>query len=116
MAVLIVSLVLASVASNTEGALSLVLWILAAGSLAFAIYLRTPPGRAASARRLARARDGAASEHGDKQRLTKPKPSKLLPLGRTDEDQGIPQQSKANLKPWNRPRDADSEIRGDDGT
>ena len=103
MAVLIVSLVLASVASNTEGTLSLVLWILAAGSLASAIYLQTLPGRA-TASRLARARDATGSEHGDKQRLTRPKPPKLLPLGRTDEDQGIPKRSKANLKPWNRPR------------
>ena len=103
MAVFIVPLVLAWAASRTEGALNLALWIVAAGSLAGATWLRTPSGRAAYARRVARARD--LSEHSDKQRLTKPKPAKLLPLRRANDDRRIPQQSKANLKPRHRTRD-----------
>ena len=80
MAVFIVALVLAAAASNTRGALSTTLWILAAASLSIAIYTRTPTGRAALAHRVAKAKAAAESEQNEKQRLTKPKPPKLLPL------------------------------------
>ena len=105
MAVFIVPLVLAWAAIVADGALSLALWILAAAGMAGAIWLRTPPGRAAYGRRMARARDAARPEVSDKQRRTKPKPPKLLPLGRANQDQAIPQPSKANLKPRNRTGD-----------
>jgi hypothetical protein len=105
LAVFIVALILASAASNTRGALSATLWILAAASLAIAIYTRTPYGRTALAHRAAKAKSAAESKHSDKQRLTKPKPPKLLPLRQQKEDQGMPHESKSNLKPKTRTRD-----------
>jgi hypothetical protein len=104
LAVFIVALILAAAASNTRGALSATLWILAAASLSIAIYTRTPRGWAALAHRSGKAKGATASEQNDKQRLTKPKPPKLLPLGQTKGEQGVTRESKANLKPRNRPR------------
>ena len=105
MAVFVVALILAAAASNTRGALSAILWALAAASLSIAIFTRTPTGRAALAHRAAKANSAAQLDQNDKQRLTKPKPPKLLPLGQARRERGVTQESKANLKPRNRSRD-----------
>lgn len=105
MAVFVVALVLAAAASNTRGALSAALWALTAASLSIAIFTRTPMGRAALAHRAAKATAAAQLDQNDKQRLTKPKPPKLLPLGQGRRERGIAQESKAIQKPRNRSRD-----------
>ena len=104
MAVFIVALILAAAASNTRGGLSAILWTLTAASLSIAIFTRTAIGRAALAHRAAKASGAVESEPDDKQRLTRPKPPKLLPLGQSRREKGVTPESKANLKPRNRPR------------
>ena len=105
MILLVIAVVLGSAASNTHGALSVILWTLAGGSLAIAMLTRTSAGRAVLARRLAAAKANAAAQlekgRHEKQSLEKlkhPKPKIGKPLDEVPNLNELKDRQKRHLR------------------
>ena len=105
MILLVIAVVLASAASNTQGALSVILWTLAGSSLAIAMFTRTSAGRAVLARRLASAKANAAAQlekgRHEKQSLEKlkhPKPKIGKPLDEVPSVNKLKDRQKRTLR------------------